>query len=63
MHPRKRVALPHFWEYLEKELDELLGGNRLDDVRRHLGAGDSSSHDCEGTQWFESGLDRVEGDG
>lgn len=58
----KRVALPHFWEYLEKELDIILGGHRVDDVRRELGAGCDEHHDTEGAAWFEGGVDRLEGD-
>jgi len=37
MHPKKRVALHTFWEYIEHELEELLGSERTSHARRVYG--------------------------
>lgn len=58
---KTRVALPQFWEYLESELDKVLGRHRLHGSRRDFGT--TPEHDVEGEHWFASGVDQLaEGD-
>lgn len=48
-----RSATSLFWEYVEHELDQILGGHRVDDARRAYGANDALPDvDTEGDAWF-----------